>query len=131
MNGTSLRNFTHAQALALLRDQPPFVRLQIRRDPMNIKLLDLFAIQAIEDISIELPANGGGAALGVHLASKIKEPGVFITRIFEDSVAAVDDGLLVGDRLLKINGADVSLARPKLVGAMLKVGSSCLLVLLL
>ena len=65
--------------------------------------------------------SSGGGGFGFHLTSHRGRPGQFISSVEEDSPAEYA-GLLVGDRVVEVNGVNVGLENHKQVVARIKAG---------
>ncbi|KAI6647227.1 Multiple PDZ domain protein-like [Oopsacas minuta] len=58
-------------------------------------------------VRAHLDINKTGPALGISIGKR-NEPGTFVMKIIPDSVADKDGSLRIGDRLIEVNGIDIS-----------------------
>ncbi|XP_063075915.1 multiple PDZ domain protein [Engraulis encrasicolus] len=119
VNGIDLRMATHEEALSVLRLSPQRVRLcvfrqqggcihkQLQEELMSCRGQRGYTCEDVWDlITVELkPSTAHGLGLGV--AGKRDEKGVFVSELVNGGVAETDGRLMLGDKMLSINGEDV------------------------
>ncbi|CAL1533723.1 unnamed protein product [Lymnaea stagnalis] len=109
VNGDDLTQATHHQAVAILAQFFPVCRLTVYREraeesrPIEKEGEDpYFKILKITLCKLK------GRQLGIKLVGKRNGPGVYILTLIPGSLAACDGRLKMDDRVLEINGQDVS-----------------------
>eukprot|EP00800_Vazella_pourtalesii_P009687 TRINITY_DN2438_c0_g1_i3.p1 TRINITY_DN2438_c0_g1~~TRINITY_DN2438_c0_g1_i3.p1 ORF type:complete len:351 (+),score=99.53 TRINITY_DN2438_c0_g1_i3:152-1204(+) len=70
-------------------------------------------------IGTHLPISKTGPALGISIGKR-NEPGTFIMKIIPDSIAERNGNLRIGDRLIEVNGIDISQREHSNVVSLLK-----------
>ncbi|XP_060078546.1 E3 ubiquitin-protein ligase LNX-like [Ylistrum balloti] len=103
VNGEDLTQATHYQAQQLLGQYYPVCRLTVYRE----KAEESRPIEKEEILKITLN-KVKGRQLGIKLVGKRSGPGVYILSLVPESLAALDERLRPDDRVLEINGIDVS-----------------------
>ncbi|KAH9519139.1 Ligand of Numb protein X 2 [Bulinus truncatus] len=103
VNGEDLTQATHHQAVAILAQFFPVCRLTVYRERAE----ESRPIEKEEILKITLNKIKG-RQLGIKLVGKRNGPGVYILTLIPGSLAACDGRLKMDDRVLEINGQDVS-----------------------
>ncbi|CAG5128988.1 unnamed protein product, partial [Candidula unifasciata] len=103
VNGEDLTQATHHQAVATLAQFFPVCRLTVYRERAE----DSRPIEKEETLKITL-CKHKGKQMGIKLVGKRNGPGVYILTLIPGSLAACDGRLKMDDRVLEINGQDVS-----------------------
>ncbi|GFN74224.1 ligand of numb protein x 2 [Plakobranchus ocellatus] len=103
VNGEDLTQATHHQAAAILAQFFPVCRLTVYRERAE----ENRPIEKEEILKITL-CKHKGRQLGIKLVGKRNGPGVYILTLIPGSLAAADGRLKMDDRVLEINGQDVS-----------------------
>uniref|UniRef100_A0A0B7A5U4 RING-type E3 ubiquitin transferase n=1 Tax=Arion vulgaris TaxID=1028688 RepID=A0A0B7A5U4_9EUPU len=103
VNGEDLTQATHNQAVAILAQFFPVCRLTVYRERAE----ENRPIEKEEILKITLFKHKG-KQLGIKLVGKRNGPGVYILTLIPGSLAACDGRLKMDDRVLEINGQDVS-----------------------
>lgn len=97
MNGSSLRDVSHEQAISVLRRTPPKVKLLVYRD-VNLQMSLLDPTQIYNIFSIDLQKKPG-RGLGLSIVGRKNEPGVYVSEIVKGGVAEQDARLMQGDQV--------------------------------
>jgi len=114
INGVDMTCATHAQVCAALRKMSSVLRLGVYRER-----IEKYGIRRGGGGGTSSPANNEtvitvtlerqpGLHLGIRISGSCPQPGIYIVEILEDSITALDGRIRPYDRLLFINGADVS-----------------------
>nr|XP_022322951.1 ligand of Numb protein X 2-like isoform X3 [Crassostrea virginica] len=103
VNGEDLTQASHYRAQQVLAHYFPVCRLTVYRE----KAEDNRPIEKEEILKITLN-KVKGKQLGIKLVGKRIGPGVYILNLVSGSLAALDGRLRPDDRVLEINGVDVS-----------------------
>lgn len=103
VNGEDLTQATHQQAVSILAQFFPVCRLTVYRERTE----ECRPIEKEEILKITL-CKHKGRQLGIKLVGKRNGPGVYILTLIPGSLAASDGRLKMDDRVLEINGRDVS-----------------------
>ncbi|XP_059172082.1 E3 ubiquitin-protein ligase LNX-like [Physella acuta] len=103
VNGEDLTQATHHQAVAILAQFFPVCRLTVYRERAE----ESRPIEKEEILKITL-SKVKGKPLGIKLVGKRNGPGVYILTLIPGSLASCDGRLKMDDRVLEINGQDVS-----------------------
>lgn len=103
VNGEDLTQATHYQAQQALSHYYPVCRVTVYRE----KAEENRPIEKEEILKITLTKEKG-KQLGIKLVGKRNGTGVYILNLVPDSLAAQDGRLTPDDRVLEINGKDVS-----------------------
>uniref|UniRef100_A0A2C9KLS4 Uncharacterized protein n=1 Tax=Biomphalaria glabrata TaxID=6526 RepID=A0A2C9KLS4_BIOGL len=103
VNGEDLTQATHHQAVAILAQFFPVCRLTVYRERAE----ESRPIEKEEILKITLNKLKG-RQLGIKLVGKRNGPGVYILTLIPGSLAFCDGRLKMDDRVLEINGQDVS-----------------------
>ncbi|XP_061182672.1 ligand of Numb protein X 2-like isoform X2 [Saccostrea echinata] len=103
VNGEDLTQASHYKAQQLLGHYYPVCRLTLYRE----KAEENRPIEKEEILKITLN-KVKGKQLGIKLVGKRIGPGVYILNLVPESLAALDGRLRPDDRVLEINGVDVS-----------------------
>lgn len=114
VNGIDLRAASHDEAINVLRQTPPKVRLTVYRDETQYKEEDLW-----DSFSVELHKNPG-QGLGLSIVGRRNDTGVFVSDIVKGGLVDTDGRLTQGDQILSVNGEDVRSATQEAVAALLK-----------
>jgi len=115
VNGIDLRKATHDEAIHVLRQTPPRVRLTLYRDEAPYKEEDVY-----DTLTVELQKKPG-KGLGLSIVGKRNDTGVFVSDIVKGGIADADGRLVQGDQILTVNAEDVRHATQEAVAALLKV----------
>ncbi|KAE9554536.1 hypothetical protein FO519_002240 [Halicephalobus sp. NKZ332] len=118
VNGSSLREVSHEQAISILRRTPPKVKLLVYRD-VNLQMSLLDPTQIYNIFSIDLQKKPG-RGLGLSIVGRKNEPGVYVSEIVKGGVAEQDGRLMQGDQILAVNNQDVTNSMQEDVATMLK-----------
>lgn len=103
VNGEDLTQATHHQATTILATYFPVCRLTVYRERAE----ESRPIEKEEILKITL-CKQKGRPLGIKLVGKRNGPGVYILTLIPGSLADCDSRLKMDDRVLEINGIDVS-----------------------
>lgn len=103
VNGEDLTQATHHQAVVILAQFFPVCRLTVYRERAE----ENRPIEKEEILKITL-CKHKGRQLGIKLVGKRNGPGVYILTLIPGSLAELDGRLKMDDRVLEINGQDVS-----------------------
>ncbi|XP_064435347.1 multiple PDZ domain protein isoform X11 [Mirounga angustirostris] len=114
VNGIDLRKATHDEAIHVLRQTPPRVRLTLYRDEAPYKEEDVY-----DTLTVELQKKPG-KGLGLSIVGKRNDTGVFVSDIVKGGIADADGRLVQGDQILTVNAEDVRHATQEAVAALLK-----------
>eukprot|EP00055_Hartaetosiga_balthica_P000575 m.136953 g.136953 ORF g.136953 m.136953 type:complete len:1199 (-) comp11084_c0_seq1:201-3797(-) len=101
VNGNSCEDVTHDQAVALLQENTPTIKLVVSR-----VVEDFGVTEEIIDIEfIKSPTHGLGFSIAGGRDAELEEgePGIFISEINPEGPAAVDGRLKFGDKLLQVD----------------------------
>ena len=136
VNGTDISESQHEDAVNILKstdnevhitalreitdDEQISEALQKQNEEKNVRFAEEVEMEHVETKLVKIAAllQRDGKGLGFSIAGgkgstpfKGKDEGIFISKISENGPAALDKRLHVGDKLLSINGKDVSEAR--------------------
>ncbi|XP_062304988.1 multiple PDZ domain protein isoform X3 [Osmerus eperlanus] len=114
VNGIDLRVATHDEAINVLRQTPPRVRLSVYRDEAQYREEDMW-----DSFSLEL-LKKPGQGLGLSIVGRRSDTGVFVSDIVKGGAVDRDGRLMQGDQFLAVNGKDVRSATQEAVAALLK-----------
>ncbi|XP_051020464.1 inaD-like protein [Acomys russatus] len=114
VNGADLRNCSHEEAIAALRQTPQKVRLVVYRDEAQYR-----DEENLEVFLAELHKKAG-RGLGLSIVGKRSGTGVFISDIVKGGAADLDGRLIQGDQILSVNGEDMRHASQETVATILK-----------
>ncbi|XP_046904878.1 multiple PDZ domain protein-like isoform X2 [Hypomesus transpacificus] len=114
VNGIDLRVATHDEAINVLRQTPPRVRLAVYRDEAQYREEDMW-----DSFSLELHKKPG-QGLGLSIVGRRNDTGVFVSDIVKGGAVDRDGRLMQGDQILAVNGKDVRSASQEAVAALLK-----------
>ncbi|KPP65924.1 hypothetical protein Z043_115622, partial [Scleropages formosus] len=115
VNGFNLRETTHDEAIEVLRQTVQDVLLTVYRREACYNDVDLWDI-----FTLELDRESG-QDLGLRVAGKRDDRGVFVSDIVEGGLVEMDGQLRKGDQILSVNGVDVRVSTEESVVALLKV----------
>uniref|UniRef100_A0A8C9QXL8 PDZ domain-containing protein n=1 Tax=Scleropages formosus TaxID=113540 RepID=A0A8C9QXL8_SCLFO len=118
VNGFDLRETTHDEAIEVLRQTVQDVLLTVYRREACYNDVDLWDI-----FTLELDRESG-QDLGLRVAGKRDDRGVFVSDIVEGGLVEMDGQLRKGDQILSVNGVDVRVSTEESVVALLKVSLS-------
>ncbi|PNI71290.1 PATJ isoform 3 [Pan troglodytes] len=114
VNGVDLRNSSHEEAIAALRQTPQKVRLVVYRDEAHYR-----DEENLEIFPVDLQKKAG-RGLGLSIVGKRNGSGVFISDIVKGGAADLDGRLIQGDQILSVNGEDMRNASQETVATILK-----------
>ncbi|XP_029115128.1 multiple PDZ domain protein-like [Scleropages formosus] len=114
VNGFDLRETTHDEAIEVLRQTVQDVLLTVYRREACYNDVDLWDI-----FTLELDRESG-QDLGLRVAGKRDDRGVFVSDIVEGGLVEMDGQLRKGDQILSVNGVDVRVSTEESVVALLK-----------
>ncbi|VDP20278.1 unnamed protein product [Soboliphyme baturini] len=127
VNGKCTEGLNHSQVVTLLRNASSPVSLTLWRSKIKSSVISFHSEDSspdtkdvafcVFDIVLHKPASG---SLGLSLAKRLNDEGIYIKGIMKGSVAAADGNLRIGDRIWKINDVSVSDATPNEVVQRLK-----------
>lgn len=100
INGQSLDGVTHPEVVNLLRDGGHFIRMVIERT------VGAEQEEVGRTIAVMLDKSQS-SVLGLSLAKKMGQEGIFIRSIAPGSLADQEGSLRVGDQLLQLDGEEV------------------------
>jgi len=148
INGVDMTCATHAQVCAALRKMSSVLRLGVYRERIekygvrrrnnqsqagavigqsNGEAGGSTARADEEVITVTLERQPG-RHLGIRISGSCPQPGIFIVDILEDSITALDGRIRSYDRLLYVNGADVSNFKIKQASDLIKNNEKVVLV---
>lgn len=113
VNGLSMENVTHLEAVRALKMSPRIVSLEVAHGAMLRRKAELLKLRSglelqTHEAEIQLHKLNGG--LGFSIAGGVGSPhvagdsGIFIVKMAAGGAAELDGRLSVGDKLLAING---------------------------
>ncbi|XP_073994431.1 multiple PDZ domain protein-like isoform X3 [Rhodnius prolixus] len=102
VNGESFKAITYDRAIATLRQTPSKVHLTVYRPELTTE-----GTPHLSTFEVDLMRKAG-KGLGLSVAGLVSGKGIFISDILAGSVASMDGRLTRGDRILSINGTDVT-----------------------
>ncbi|XP_014669927.1 PREDICTED: multiple PDZ domain protein-like isoform X2 [Priapulus caudatus] len=105
VNGVSLQQLTHAQALGTLREASSPLRLSILRE--NPEAIFTTTETPKKFATVEIAKPNPFCKFGISILGRKDGIGVFITWVQPDSPAARSNKIRQGDRILEVNGQDV------------------------
>jgi len=111
INGVDMTCATHSQVCAALRKMSSVLRLGVYRERIEkygVRRKRGSVSSHQEQILTVTLERQPGRHLGIRISGSCPEPGIYIVEILEDSITAMDGRIRPLDRLLYINGADVS-----------------------
>eukprot|EP00042_Codosiga_hollandica_P034478 m.241308 g.241308 ORF g.241308 m.241308 type:complete len:1061 (-) comp54421_c0_seq1:287-3469(-) len=103
VNDVDVTSVLHAEAVRALQSNPKGVQLTVSRD-VPVQHAEE---QVIQEISFKKASHenlGFSIAGGTDDAIEDGDTGIYITKIMEGSVAALDGRLLFGDKIMNVNG---------------------------
>ncbi|KAJ1364361.1 hypothetical protein KIN20_024446 [Parelaphostrongylus tenuis] len=101
VNGESVANKSHQEVVAMLRSGGGVVTLGLQREP-----------QKKDNIITAVLEKKPEGSLGLSLAKRTGSEGIFIRMIAANSAAAIEGSLRVGDRVLSLDGENVTNMTP-------------------
>ncbi|KAK9498157.1 hypothetical protein O3M35_004035 [Rhynocoris fuscipes] len=102
MNGEDFRDIAYCQSLAAIRQLTNKVLLLVYRHEQGSD-----EVANMSTMEVELTKKPG-KGLGLSITSRRTAPGIFVSDVMPGSVASSDGRLTKGDRLLSVNGIDVT-----------------------
>jgi C-terminal processing protease CtpA/Prc len=106
VNGVSVDNVTHQQAVDALRNAGSRVTLVLKR---KVPVVQAPLSPKLGGTNLEIVLVKGGKGLGFSIAGGIGnqhisgDDGIFVTKIIDGGAASVDGRLSVGDRIISVN----------------------------
>lgn len=128
INGVDMSNASHHQACQALRKQTQVLRLGVYRErisPYNSKTSPQY-VDEIHTVTIERDINQG---LGVRLSGWWMESGIFILEVLPGTPAAQCGLLRPYDRILSVNGEDLTHCRLHQASCLLQKHEKVILVI--
>merc|ERR1712146_412241 len=123
VNGRSLTGLTHGEVVDVLRACAGSVTLKLARLPANDE-----APEQLLQIDLETNFQGLGFSIvgGVDQPVEEGDDGVYITSILDDGTAQKDGRLQLGDKIVEVNGHELSgLQHHEIVNLLQASGNVC------
>ncbi|CDW54462.1 PDZ domain containing protein [Trichuris trichiura] len=121
VNGHSLRDVPHDEAISVLRQTSSKVRLLVYRDSrMKSNLLEPKNIYDIFEVELNKKP---GKGLGLSIVGRKDEPGIFIAEVVKGGITEADGHIMAGDQLLAVNGNDLTKSYQEEAATMLKTAT--------
>ncbi|KAK3743341.1 hypothetical protein QZH41_013908 [Actinostola sp. cb2023] len=105
VNGKDMRNSTHQEAVAALIANVSLIKLLVRHDPPPKGLQDITFMKSPGD-KLGISIRGGAKGHPGNPFDKTDE-GIFISKVTEGAAAHKDGRLIVGQRILEVNGTSL------------------------
>lgn len=115
VNGRSLREATHSEALEALRQSVSSLQLLLHRDQPTSKDETL----PLQEIEIEI-SKKAGRGLGLSIVGMFNSHGVYISEVIKGGLADIDGRFVEGDQILRVNELDLSQVSQEFAAAVLK-----------
>lgn len=115
VNGRSLREATHSEALEALRQSVSSMQLLVHRDQPTSK----DESPSLQKIEIEI-SKKAGRGLGLSIVGMSNSHGVYISEVIKGGLADTDGRFLEGDQILRVNDLDLSQVSQEFAAAVLK-----------
>jgi len=114
VNNIELRNATHDDAIAALKNTEQILELTVLRDLSQFANDDNFEYI---DVELEKPI---GRGLGLSIVGRRNDTGVFISDVVKGSVAYLSGQIMQGDQIVTVNGQDLTTCTQEFAAKVLK-----------
>ncbi|XP_048381834.1 E3 ubiquitin-protein ligase LNX isoform X2 [Stegostoma tigrinum] len=121
VNGTDLSSVPHSYALAILKQPCHILILSVLREQLFKCRRVVDRICSRDDSFHVILHKSANQPLGIKLARRPDEAGVFIYRLLDGGLAAQDGQLQVNDRILAVNGHDLRRVSPEIAAHYIQV----------